>query len=279
MSPRKIEDRDSMIYEMPPNTQGLTTLHILKLLEERGHRMDPNSTERIKRYLDIYKIAYFIRDNYITDPRYMKLNVEEMLSIDFIKGVMVQGGSDQGSNSNGDTTYFCIADKDGNMVSGVQSIFYPFGSYLTEPKYCITLNSRASSFVLDKEHVNSLQPDKKPLHTLSDLIVKTSDNILALGLSGGHFRPQLHALILTNILDYNMDIQTALEYPRFVWIPGTRDVRAEKGYEEREIENYNVNFLSYPSRLGVAAACISRVDGVKIGYTDIRGEGIPLGPI
>ena len=274
-----MEYGDSLIYEMPPNTQGLTTLHILKLVEDSSHRFKPNSVERIKRYLEAYKPAYYIRDNYITDPRYMTKNLDELLSIEFIKSVAIDNDKTKTCCTNGDTTYFSIADRDGNIISAVQSLFYPFGSYLTEPTYGITLNSRASGFELDENHINCLKPGKKPLHTLSDLIIKKREYILALGLSGGHFRPQLHSLIITNILDYKMDIQKAIEYPRFVWIPNTTNIRIEAGYEVDGLGMYDIEVLDYPHRLGVAAACIVREDNVKIGYTDIRGEGIPLGPI
>jgi len=93
------------------------------------------------------------------------------------------------------------------LVSAIQSLFHSFGSGITEPTYGVTLNNRGSSFTLDKGHANSLQPLKKPLHTLSAVIVSDPEGELVFGLSGGHFRPQLHYEILTNIYHYGMDLQ------------------------------------------------------------------------
>lgn len=264
---------DIVVYEMPPNTQGITTLQLLKLLEEE--RVDkPNSINRVRTYLRLFKTVYKIRDSYVGDPRHMRVDINELLSTDFLRSSVA---SQQGArSSNGDTTYFAVIDDEGTMVAGIQSLFYPFGSKVTEPVYGITLNSRASSFNLFSDHPNSLAPLKKPLHTLSAMIILAKDREMALGLSGGHFRPQLHAEIFQNIFKYKMNPQEAIEYPRFVWYPGTNIIELEEGFEEGVIEEYALRRVKYPARLGVAAIAETK-DNLKAGYVDVRGDGLALG--
>lgn len=264
---------DAVIYEMPPNTQGVTTLQLLKLLEEE-HTNKPNSIDRLKTYVRMFKAVYRIRDSYVGDPRYMRVGVNELLSTDFLRSSI---SSHQESRvSDGDTTYFAVIDGEGTIVSGIQSLFYPFGSKVTEPTYGITLNSRASSFNTLSDHPNSLAPLKKPLHTLSAMLILTKDREMALGLSGGHFRPQLHAEIFQNIFKYKMNPQEAIEHPRFIWYPGTNIIEFEEGFEEGVIEEHTLRKVKYPARLGVAA--IAEIIGsVKAGYVDPRGDGLALG--
>lgn len=278
-----IEYRGRVIYEMPPSTQGITTLHLLKLLEEYDLRsIGLNSSERVKIFLKAAQIAYRVRDLYITDSKYMKLPIDYLLSDEFIEMLKdemrkeVLGYYRRAHGLGGDTTFFAVADKDGWIVAGIQSLFYPFGSYVTEPRFSITLNSRASSFSLNENHVNRLEPLKKTMHTLSAMVVEDDGRVLVIGLSGGHFRPLLHAQLLTNIIDYELSIQEAIEYPRFIWYLWTNNVDYEEGLNTSGLEGYVLKKRPYPSRLGVAAI-VEVKEGVRAGYTDIRGDGIPIG--
>lgn len=262
------------IYEMPPNTQGITTLQLLKLLRA----VDTGSSASLRRlttYLRAFEKAYRIRDSYVGDLRYMSVSVDYLLSDELLSNTT--GGGLSSFREDGDTTYFTVIDEDGLTVSGIQSLFYPFGSKVTEPTYGITLNCRASSFNLTPGHPNSLAPLKKPLHTLSAMIIVSGTKEMTLGLSGGHFRPQLHAEIFENIFKYRMNPQEAIEHPRFVWHPGTQVIELEEGFEEGEVGGYSLRKTKYPSRLGVAAAAEVLENGVKAGYVDIRGDGLALG--
>lgn len=279
------------VYEMPPNTQGITTLHCLKLIED-GYPCDvkPHRWERIQYLLGVFKVAYEIRDKYVTDPNYMSISADELLSSEFIEEIKKRVAKAKGKSSIlrslldslrnygpiGDTTYFAIVDRHGNVLSGIQSLFYAFGSCITEPKYGVTFNGRASSFSLNREHVNSLAPRKKPLHTLSTPILKSQRGIIAHGLSGGHFRPQLHTQILTNMLIHDMDPQTAIEFPRFVWDLETNKVTVEEGLEV-DRSHPNLEVVKYGSRLGVAATVVVFENGTRGGYVDVRGEGLAIG--
>jgi len=272
--------KDVEVYEMPPNTQGITTLHILKLIRDLDtSKINSLGGERVKTYLKAFIKAYIIRDNYITDPNYMRVRPEELLNKKLLD-LTNEKSLDLRSNTSRDaidTTFFTVIDEEGYIVAGIQSLFYHFGSYITEPTYGITLNSRGSSFKLDPRSVNKLEPRKRPMHTLSAMIVESKDFVRAIGLSGGHYRPQLHAQIFSNIYDYGMHPQDALDHPRFFWEPSTNILKVEEGFSKINLDNYIIKRFPYPSRLGVAAISEIRSNGVRGAYCDIRGDGIPAG--
>jgi len=251
-------------YEMPPPTQGITTLHMMMLTEDLG---EPSSLRRVKKLMEISRKAYALRDKYITDPRYMTISLN-----DLINPSILEGASGAASFKEGDTTFFAVVDSEGTMVAGIQSIFTAFGSGLTEPRYQVTLNCRASSFSLKEDHVNRLEPGKRTLHTLSSLLLNCNGDWYAIGTSGGHFRPQIHWWISTNLLKYGMDCQEAVDFPRAYLDPSSDTLVAEEGIELGDIK-VKLRRERYPSRLGVAAISLLRRDGLKAGYADIRGDG------
>lgn len=277
--PIKVGYRGWQIYEMPPNSQGVTTLHILKLIEYSNFMNIPIlSMERVQNILDAAIKAYAVRDMYVGDPRFMHKDVDELLSEEFIEAMKSGSisGSIHASFMDADTTYFAIADDKGYLISCIQSVFHNFGSYITEPTYNITLNSRGSSFTFLDGHVNRLEPRKKPLHTLSALLLNYGSRWMAMGLSGGHFRPLLHAQIVNGIVDYGLNPQLAIETPRFRWELGSDVVECERGYSLGELKKFKCKIIDYPSRMGVAAIVEVR-DRLKVGYADIRGDGLPIG--
>ncbi|MEM2849181.1 MAG: gamma-glutamyltransferase, partial [Candidatus Bathyarchaeia archaeon] len=271
--------RGRRVYEMPPNTQGITTIHIIKLLEDFDLKsLQSKSIDRIKTIVDVAKTAYDIRNQYVTDARFMGLTVHELLSDKFIETVKTTLNTTEKEFDDGDTTFFAVADSDGWVVSAIQSIFHNFGSYITEPNFNITLNSRASSFSLDLNHINRLEPRKKPLHTLSAVLMDNGESRRAIGISGGHYRPLFHSQLITNIVDYGLHPQEAIEHPRFQWNPNTTLIECEEGYIGSSIAGYELKKLGYPARMGVAAI-VEAKGCLKAGYTDIRGDGLPIGVI
>lgn len=273
--------RGYKVYEMPPPTQGVTTLHILKLLEEVDFtRINPRNKDRVRVHLNAYVPAYWARDSYVTDPKYMPITASDLLSNEFIDKLKQRKERAQLLGGEGDTTFFAIIDRNGTIVAAIQSLFYAFGSGLTEPEYQVPLNSRASSFSLDPHHVNALKPYKKTMHTLSAVILedKEKEKVYSIGLSGGHLRPQLHSLLITNLIDYGMDPAKALDEPRFAWQIESNTITVEEGVNAR-IEGYEVQQQPYPSRVGVAAIVEYKENGLKAAYTDPRGDGIPLGEL
>jgi len=262
-----VEYRGLTVCETPPNTQGLTTLMILRLIENEPKAPGPFSPNRINTYLKAYEAAYSARDEFIGDPRFVKIPVDRLLDPEFLKGRL--GGPRGGG---GDTTYFVVADSEGNVVSAIQSLYYHFGSLVTEPKYGITLNNRAADFSMSG--VNEVAPRKRPLHTLSTVMVMRNGELeLALGTSGAHYRPQQHVLMLTNIVDYGMNPVNAINAPRFLW--GTDGLIIEEGFEVTGL-SVRHRLIKYPGSTGVASI-LANINGVKILYSDVRGDGAALG--
>lgn len=276
--PVGVESGGWRLWEMPPNTQGITTLHIIKILEAFNVPRDP--LERIPAILAASREAYRVRDEELGDPRHMRLTPEELLSEEFIeklrekasRGLPGAPGA-RGAGVEGDTTFFIVADGEGTLVAGIQSLFYHFGSMVTEPVFQVTLNGRAQGFTLREGLPNTLEPGKKPLHTLSALIAERDGEVVALGSSGGHFRPQQHALLFTSIAVHGMSVGEAVSAPRALWPPWSDRIVVDPGFEGavRPPSGYRVE----AGRTGVAAAARLK-GGVWEVATDPRGDGYPL---
>ena len=254
--PLKMEYKGYTVYESPPNSQGITTLLILNQLKDRKVKLDRESFEDI---LKVYKKAYALRDMYVGDPRFVTVPVERLMKESVYPS--------ESAINDGDTTNFVIADKEGNVVSGIQSLYHSFGSRITHPKHMITLNNRASDFKLNGP--NSLQPHKRPLHTLSSVIATKDESIsFAFGISGAHYRPQQHFLIITNLIERGMTIGDAIEAPRFLW--DGHETFGEEGID------FVKKTVKYPGPTGVGHG-IQVIGKEKIAYADIRGDGLALG--
>jgi gamma-glutamyltranspeptidase/glutathione hydrolase len=266
--PLKMDYRGTEVFEVPPNSMGATTLLILRLLEESDlSKLKPNSPERIKAMVEAAQVAYAARDETIGDPRFAPFELEKFLR----SGV---GKSAQKRIDKADTTYFAVADGDGNVLSCIQSIFHNFGSRVYVEKGGFFLNNRGSAFRM--KGPNMLEPRKRPLHTLSALILsKDGRPFVATGASGGEYRPQQHALLATNIVDYGMDIEDAIDYPRFLW-KGAEGVMVEEGYRGVSELHMRYELVGHPGPTGVAQGVQVMEEAVK-GVCDLRGEGLPAG--
>jgi len=252
------------LYEAPPPTQGVTGLHMIVLLEELyGERgtPEPFSRERAEMLLEAARIAYAARDALLGDPRFMHASVKEILSLREPPGPPREGGG-------GDTTFFTVSDGE-LLVAGIQSLYWHFGSGVTEPYYMVTLNNRAKDFTLEEGHPNRLGPGRRPRHTLSALIAGCGPRSLALGASGGNYRPQQHALLFTNIAAHGMSLSESINAPRLLWDPASGKVIHE-GWD------YPGEVLAWPNRRAGVAAGAALEDGVIGVYEDPRGVGRSL---
>jgi len=273
--PLKMDYHGTGVYEVPPNSMGATTLLMLKLLQDEngaGRDLKPNSAERIKRTVAAARIAYAAMDAQLGDPRFLKagFDLNEFLRVGGT------GAHRERRISDGDTTYFAVGDGEGNLLSCIQSLFHGLGSRVFVGECGFFLNNRGSSFGLEGGGPNVLEPRKRPLHTLSSLILTREDRpFVAVGASGGDYRPQQHALFVTNIVDYSMDLERAIEYPRFLWDGGDR-VKVEDGYSGLDSLKMKKVALGYPGPTGVAQGVERMAECLK-GVCDVRGEGLPSG--
>ncbi len=265
------------IYEMPPNTQGATTLHLLKLLTNTPY--DP--VGRLSLLIEKSRIAYSIRDLHIGDPSHMTLTREDLLSDKILNDtIILDKYKPEKCNPfmkplNYDTTFHAVASKEGWYIASIQSLYYHFGSGVTEPKYQITLNNRAIGFTPTPGIPNTLGPGKRPLHTLSAVIAENpvTREVLILGTSGGQYRPQQHALMVSSILEHGMSIGKAIAASRALWTPGTCSIVSDPGVPEY---SFPPGFIVNIGRTGVASAILYR-DNVLWTATDPRGDGYPYG--
>jgi gamma-glutamyltranspeptidase/glutathione hydrolase len=269
VTPLSLDYHGALVHETPPSSMGATSLLILKLLAESDlARAGPLSSERIRITMEAALAAYARRDEMLGDPRFSRIDIDAFMSN---RGSRAQPRTRIRS---GDTTAFSIADAEGNMVSGIQSLFHHFGSRVFVPECGIALNNRASGFSL--EGPNKVEPRKRPLHTLSSMILSRGGRpYLAVGASGGDYRPLQHALFVTNSVDFSMPAEEMVAHPRFLW-GGGRTLLVEQGYELPKDGAYDIQSLPMPGKTGVCQA-VEVADRYRKAVCDIRGDGIPSG--
>ncbi|UCC98050.1 MAG: gamma-glutamyltransferase [Phycisphaerales bacterium] len=212
------------IWELPPNGQGIATLQVLNLLEHFDiGSMQPNSAEHLHLFLEAKKLAFEDRAVYYADMDFAEVPLKELISKEYaarrVKLIdrkraaqSVEPGRLKGSS---DTVYLTAADKDGNMVSLIQSIYYPWGSGFVPDGLGFCLQNRGQLFSLNPKDLNKLEPHKRPFHTIIPAFVTDNGTpVFSFGVMGGDFQPQGQAQVLMNIIDFGMSPQQAGEQPR-----------------------------------------------------------------
>lgn len=212
------------IYQTPPNTQGLAVLLAFNILEGLDVvSLGCDTPEAIHYMVEAKKLAYDYRDQYITDPEFVPVEYDNFLDKQYASRLrkMIQpllAGSDRDRlYTSGNTTAFSVADGEGNIVAGIQSLYYPFGAGCTVDDTGIILQNRGASFSLDPSHINRLEPLKRPYHTLTASIVTQQEKpILAFSATGADGQPQTHLQVISKLLHFGYNIQDAIEAPRWV---------------------------------------------------------------
>ena len=227
VDPIKVTYRGYDVWELPPNGQGLIALMALNILNHFSFAQK----ETIDTYhvqMEAIKLAFADGKMHITDPEFMKVSIAELLAEEFAKNrsreihdralVPVPGRLPSGG-----TVYLATADQDGNMVSYIQSNYMGFGSGLVVPGTGIALQNRGHSFSLDERAVNALEPNKRTYHTIiPGFLGKVGQPIGPFGVMGGYMQPQGHMQVVSNLIDFHMNPQTALDAPRWQWIQGKK---------------------------------------------------------
>ena len=211
------------VWELPPNGQGIAALQILNILEQYDvSKMGHNSAEYIHLFTEAKKLAYEDRAKYYADMNFADVPVEELISKEYalernklINLKKSASSYNSGIFEDGDTIYMTVADKDGNMVSLIQSNYRGMGSGMVPPNLGFMLQDRGEMFSLDPEHRNSLKGGKRPFHTIIPAFITKEDKpFISFGLMGGGMQPQGHAQIVINIVDFQMNLQEAGDAPR-----------------------------------------------------------------
>src|ERR1700674_2763208 len=215
--------RDWTVYELPPNGQGLAALEMLNIMETFPlGQFGFNSTNALHTMIEAKKLAYADLIRYIGDPKFSKLPVSELLSKAFAAERAKLINPDKANCNVGpgtvqkgsDTIYLSAVDRDGNMVSLIQSNYSDFGSGVVADGTGFVLHNRGGLFSLDPTSPNGLAPRKRPLHTIIPAFLEKGDVRIAFGIMGGWNQSQAHAQYVSHVVDFNQNIQAAMEAAR-----------------------------------------------------------------
>ncbi len=282
------------IWELPPNGQGIAALQILNILENYNIKnLGFGSAEYIHLFTEAKKIAYEDRAKFYSDQRFADVPVKELISKEYAKKRSKLININKSSNvispgflEDGDTIYLTVADKDGNMVSLIQSNYRGMGSGVIPNKLGFMLQDRGEMFSLDRNHRNSLLGGKRPFHTIIPAFVtKNGKPLISFGLMGGAMQPQGHAQIIINLIDFEMNLQEAGDAPRIRHVGSSQPtgeimidggyLSLEKGISEVQIEKLKKlgHKIKYDAGGFGGYQAIMLKEKVYIGASDSRKDG------
>ena len=282
------------VWELPPNGQGIAALQILNILEQYDvSNMGHNSAEYIHLFTEAKKLAYEDRAKYYADMNFADVPVDELISKEYAlernKIINLRKAAstyDSGIFEDGDTIYMTVADKDGNMVSLIQSNYRGMGSGMVPPNLGFMLQDRGEMFSLDPNHRNSLEGGKRPFHTIIPAFITKDDKpFISFGLMGGGMQPQGHAQIVVNLIDFKMNLQEAGDAPRirhFGSSEPTGEIMSNGGYLSLEsgvgldvrieLTKKGHNLKNEPGGYGGYQA-IMKLNNVYYGASESRKDG------
>jgi gamma-glutamyltranspeptidase/glutathione hydrolase len=282
VDPISVPYRGYDICEIPPNGQGIVALMALNIL--RGFQFGERETwETYHRQIEAIKLAFADGRHYVTDPAAMRVTVADLLSPAYadqrrrlIGDRAVEPAP--GQPGNGGTVYLCAADGQGNMVSYIQSNYMGFGSGIVVRGTGISLQNRGHTFSLDPGHANALQPGKRTYHTIiPGFITKDGDAVGPFGVMGGFMQPQGHVQVVTNMIDFHMNPQAALDAPRWQWTAG-RKVTLERTVPAHIAERlvragHEVQVAPDGGGFGRGQIIVRLPNGALAGGTEPRTDG------
>jgi gamma-glutamyltranspeptidase/glutathione hydrolase len=275
------------VVELPPNGQGLTALVLLNILENFDlAKLDPRSAERYHVALEAARLAFAIRDTYIADPAYMREPVAGLIDKGFAKKLSAlidpekRVALPKAPKPTSDTIYLTVVDRDRTAVSLINSLYSGFGTGICTQKTGIMLHNRGSGFVVEPGHPNTIAPDKRPMHTIIPaLAMRDKRCAMSFGVMGADYQPMGHTHVITNMVDYGMDVQAAIDDPRVFYLGETTEV--ERGVSEAAIAGLKARGHTVAVRPlphgGGQGIVIDWERGVLIGGSDPRKDGCALG--
>lgn len=279
------------VYELPPNGQGLTALETLNTLAQFPLSSYPSrGVMELHVQIEAQKLAFSDLQRYLADPRFSKVPVEGLISpeygraraklIDMDKAnCEPEAGNPKGTSSN--TTYFSVVDREGNILSLIQSGYQNFGSGVIVDDYGFALQNRGALFSFDPAHPNALMPRKRPFHTIIPAFMEKGSLHIGFGIMGGLNQGPAHTQFVSNVVDHGMSIQSALEAPRYTKLKfggcdviiedrvakDVRDALTAKGHKLTVVGNFS-------NQVGGGNAVIhDSATGVNYGASDPRKDG------
>jgi len=289
------------VWELPPNGQGIAVLQMLNMLEHFDiASLKPNSAEHLHLFIEAKKLAFEDRAVYYADMDKARVPLKQLISKEYGKerarlidpkraAKDVRPGR---LRSSSDTVYLTTADKHGNMVSLIQSIYYAWGSGYVPDRLGFCLQNRGQLFSLDAEHLNRLEPHKRPFHTIIPAFVtRNGKPVFSFGVMGGDFQPQGQVQVLMNILDFGMSPQQAGEQPRVRHFESSTPTGAKMvdggsvGFERHITEDVKGKLASIGHRLRAGLGAFGGYQGIwrsshprrYFGASDPRKDGCAIG--
>jgi gamma-glutamyltranspeptidase / glutathione hydrolase len=289
VTPISVDYRSYTLWECPPNGQGLVPMVMAKALE--GYeisRWAPASIERLHVQGEIGRLAYAERDIFIGDPRTGKIPVARLLSAEHA-AQMRRRISMNGRIANADpiderphkdTVFIAVVDRDRTAVALISSIYEDFGCGIADAETGFVFHNRGTAFVLDRNHPNAIAGRKRPMHTIIPaMLAKNGQAVMPFGVTGAHFQPFGQIQILTNIVDYGMRVQRAIDFPRMFARGDSFEIeRTVPDAIASGLEALGHRITRPENPLGTAQAIwIDREAGILRGGADGRRDGIALG--
>jgi gamma-glutamyltranspeptidase/glutathione hydrolase len=293
VAPLAVDLAAGRVYNLPPPTQGVSSLMILALFERlKVGAPEAEGFSHIHGVVEATKRAFRLRNAHVTDPAYMPVNAQDWLLADALDRETAAIDSSIAApwphkDRHGDTIWMGAADKDGRVVSYIQSIYWEFGSGVVVPGTGVVWQNRGASFTLD-DGPNRLQPGKLPFHTLNPALARLKDGrTLAYGTMGGEGQPQTQAAVFTRHVMFGQDMQAAISAPRWLlgrtWGDVSTNLKLEGRFSQQLIDQlaragHDVEVVAdYTDMMGHAGAVAIHSNGLIEGATDPRADGVCAG--
>ncbi len=282
IEPVKMNYKGYDVWELPPNGQGIIALMALNILQHQT--LESRDSERtVHHQIEAMKLAFEDGKKYITDPDFMKVSTDELLSYEYGKKRSEEIGEKAqlpkaGKPESSGTVYLATADGEGNMVSFIQSNYMGFGSGVVIPGTGIGLQNRGHNFSLNPEDHNALAPGKRTYHTIIPGFLSKDGRALGpFGVMGGFMQPQGHMQVINNLLDFNLNPQEALDAPRWQWIQ-EKTVEVEIGtpkfiFEHLQRRGHQVEWAKDSGSFGRGQIILKNGETL-IGATEPRTDGM-----
>jgi gamma-glutamyltranspeptidase / glutathione hydrolase len=287
VAPIGADYRGHRVFECPPNGQGVAALLIARILAGFDLAEEtPTEADRIHLLAEATKAAYRQRDALVADPAFRPLDVDALLSDASVAALRAAVRMTRASESTAfdmplhrDTAYVAVADRDGNMVSLINSLFFAFGSGIYAPRAGVLLHNRGSGFSLVIGHPNAIAPRKRPFHTIiPGLVAKDERPVMAFGVMGGQYQATGHMQILSGLLDRGLDIQQASDAPRSFAFDGVLSLEptiSATVADDLVARGHRVRWADEPLG-GFQGVYVDASGGVMYGASDHRKDGIAL---
>ena len=279
--------KDLEVVEHPPNGQGATALLLMNILDHFDIAgMDPLGAERLHIEAEATKLAYDARNRFLADPDHTT-RLEHMLAAETARALAalidpkraMAAAAPISEAVHKDTIYITVVDGDGMSVSLIYSIFHGFGSGIASDKFGILLQNRGAGFTLELGHPNELKGGKRPMHTIIPGMIRENGRVtMPFGVMGGAYQPCGHACFASNLTDFGMDVQSAIDAPRAFADGQVMKVERGFGDDVRQTLSDLGHKVEVPeTAIGGAQAIRIREDGVLEGASDPRKDGCALG--